>query len=82
MQYSEELIEEIKNANDIVEVVSQYVTLKRNGKNYFGICPFHKESSASFSVSPNKQFFHCFGCQMYIFTEVNRCLNNNYQSKS
>ncbi len=61
-RYSEELIDEIRNANDIVDVISQYVILKRSGRNFFGLCPFHKEKSPSFSVSPDKQIFHCFGC--------------------
>ena len=60
--YNDEFIEEVKNANDIVDVVSQYVTLKRSGRNYFGLCPFHKEKSPSFSVSQDKQIFRCFGC--------------------
>lgn len=62
MFYSEELIEEVRNRNDILDTVSQYVTLKRSGRTYMGLCPFHREDSPSFSVSPEKQIFHCFGC--------------------
>lgn len=62
VRYSEELIDEIRSSNDIVDVISQYVTLKRSGRSFFGLCPFHKEKSPSFSVSPDKQLFHCFGC--------------------
>ena len=62
MRYSEELIDDIKNSNDIVDIISQYVTLKRSGRNFFGVCPFHREKTPSFSVSPDKQIFHCFGC--------------------
>ena len=62
IRYSDEIIEEIRNSNDIVDIISQYVVLKRSGRNYFGLCPFHKEKSPSFSVSPDKQIFHCFGC--------------------
>ena len=62
VRYSDELIDEIRTSNDIVDIISQYVTLKRSGRNYFGLCPFHKEKSPSFSVSPDKQIFHCFGC--------------------
>ena len=62
MRYSDEILDEIKQSNDIVEVISQYIHLKRSGRNYFGICPFHNEKSPSLSVSPDKQIFHCFGC--------------------
>lgn len=58
----EHQIEQVREANDIVEVVSDYVRLKRSGRNYFGLCPFHSEKSPSFSVAPDKQIFHCFGC--------------------
>ena len=61
-RYSEEIIDEVRTNNDIVDVISQYVHLKRSGRNYFGLCPFHNEKSPSFSVSPDKQIFHCFGC--------------------
>ena len=61
-RYSEEVINEVRQANDIVDVISQYVHLKPSGRNYFGLCPFHSEKSPSFSVSPDKQIFHCFGC--------------------
>ncbi|MGN1301720.1 MAG: DNA primase [Clostridia bacterium] len=62
VRYSDDIIEEIINSNDIVDIVSQYVTLKRSGRNFLGLCPFHKEKTPSFSVSPDKQIFHCFGC--------------------
>ncbi len=62
VRYSDELIDEIRSRNDIVDIISQYVVLKRSGRNFFGLCPFHKEKSPSFSVSPDKQIFHCFGC--------------------
>ena len=62
VRYSEELIDEIRNSNDLVDIISQYVILKRSGRNFFGLCPFHKEKTPSFSVSPDKQIFHCFGC--------------------
>ena len=60
--YSEQVIEDVKAANDIVDVVSAYVTLKRKGSAYFGLCPFHKEKTGSFAVTPEKQIYHCFGC--------------------
>ena len=62
MYYPEELIEEVRTRNDIVEVISGYVRLQKNGSNYFGLCPFHNEKSPSFSVSPGKQMYYCFGC--------------------
>jgi DNA primase len=58
----DEIIEKIRHSVDIVEVVSEYVQLKKQGRNYFGLCPFHGESTPSFSVSPDKQIYHCFGC--------------------
>ena len=60
--YDNEFKEKVRSENDIVDVVSQYLPLKRSGRNYFGICPFHSEKSPSFSVSPDRQYFHCFGC--------------------
>lgn len=60
--YSDELIEEVRSANDIVDVISGYVHLKKKGNDYFGLCPFHNEKSPSFSVSQRKQMYYCFGC--------------------
>ncbi len=62
MYYPEELIEEIRVKNDIVSVISGYVRMQKKGSNYFGLCPFHNEKSPSFSVSPGKQMYYCFGC--------------------
>lgn len=62
MLYPEQIIEEVRLRNDIVEVVSGYVKLERKGRSYWGLCPFHNEKTPSFSVEPNKQFFYCFGC--------------------
>ena len=62
MRYSDDIIEEVRMKNDIVDVVSQYVRLTRKGSSYMGLCPFHNEKSPSFSVSPSKQMYHCFGC--------------------
>ncbi|MFH1336410.1 MAG: DNA primase [Candidatus Zixiibacteriota bacterium] len=60
--FSPELIDRIRDASDIVEVISEYVPLKKRGKNYLGLCPFHAEKDASFTVTPQKQIFYCFGC--------------------
>ena len=57
-----EVIAEVRSRANILEVVSEHVTMKRSGLNYIGRCPFHDEKSASFSVRPDKGFFHCFGC--------------------
>ena len=62
MYYSDELVEEIREKNDIVSVVGEYVKLTRKGGSYFGLCPFHNEKTGSFSVSPQKQMYYCFGC--------------------
>lgn len=62
MYYPDELIEEIRVKNDIVSVISGYVRMQKKGSNYFGLCPFHNEKSPSFSVSPGKQMYYCFGC--------------------
>lgn len=60
--YSDELIEEVRSRNDIVDIIGGYVRLQKKGNTYFGLCPFHNEKTGSFSVSPNKQMYYCFGC--------------------
>ncbi len=79
-RYSDETIEEVRQANDIVDVISQYVHLKRSGRNFFGLCPFHNEKSPSFSVSPDKQIFHCFGCGVggNVFTFLSKIEGINF----
>ena len=62
MYYPDELVEEVRMKNDIVDVISGYVQLKKKGSTYFGLCPFHSEKSPSFSVTPGKQMYYCFGC--------------------
>ena len=81
VRYSEEIIDEVRSKNDIVDVISQYVVLKRSGRNFFGLCPFHKEKSPSFSVSPDKQIFHCFGCGVggNVFHFVSKIENINFR---
>lgn len=81
VRYSDELLDEIKSKNDIVDIVSQYVVLKRSGRNYMGLCPFHKEKSGSFCVSPDKQIFHCFGCGVggNVFHFISKIENINFR---
>ena len=62
MRYSDEVIEEVRARNDVVDVIGGYIHLQKKGSNYFGLCPFHNEKSPSFSVSPGKQMYYCFGC--------------------
>lgn len=62
MYYPEELVEEVRMKNDIVDVISGYVRMQKRGSNYVGLCPFHNEKTPSFAVSGSKQMYHCFGC--------------------
>lgn len=88
----DEVVNQVRQSADIVEVIGDYVQLKKQGRNYFGLCPFHGENTPSFSVSSDKQIFHCFGCgaggnvfsflrQMegYSFTEAVSHLADKYQ---
>lgn len=81
MYYSEDLIEEIRSKNDIVDVISGYVRLQKKGSSYFGLCPFHNEKSPSFSVSPGKQMYYCFGCGVggNVFTFLMEYENYTFQ---
>ncbi len=80
MYYSDEIIEEVRMKNDIVEVISDYVKLQKKGSSYFGLCPFHNEKSPSFSVSPDKQMYYCFGCGAggNVFTFIMEYENYNF----
>lgn len=80
MYYSEELIEDIRMKNDIVDVIGGYVRLQKKGSSYFGLCPFHNEKSPSFSVSPLKQMYYCFGCGEggNVFTFIMKYENYNF----
>ena len=80
MFYPDEVIEEVRQRNDIVDVISSYVKLKKTGSNYMGLCPFHNEKSPSFSVSGNKQMYYCFGCGVggNVFTFIMEYENYNF----
>lgn len=79
--YNDEIKEEIRAANDIVDVVSKYVPLKRRGRIFFGLCPFHSEKSPSFSVKADNQFFYCFGCHAGgdVFTFISKIENLSFK---
>ena len=62
MLYPQEILEEVRVQNDIVDVISEYLPLKQKGTSYFGLCPFHNEKTPSFSVNSERQFYYCFGC--------------------
>lgn len=81
MYYPDELIEEIRSKNDIVDIVSQYVKIQKKGSNYFGLCPFHNEKSGSFSVSVTKQMYYCFGCHAAgnVYTFLQKYENYTFQ---
>ncbi|MDD5832837.1 MAG: DNA primase [Clostridiales bacterium] len=90
MRYDDSIIEQVRSSNDIVDIVGRYVRLTKKGSNYFGLCPFHGEKTPSFSVSPRKQIYYCFGCgaggnvisflmeyENYSFTEALKALADN-----
>lgn len=81
MYYPEEVVEEVRMKNDIVDVVSGYVRIQKKGSSYFGLCPFHNEKSPSFSVSPSKQMYYCFGCGAggNVFTFIMEYENYTFQ---
>ncbi|MBO4290424.1 MAG: DNA primase [Lachnospiraceae bacterium] len=81
MYYSDELVEEIRAKNDIVGVISGYVSLKKKGSNHWGCCPFHNEKTPSFAVSENKQMYHCFGCGVSgnVYTFLMKYENYSFQ---
>lgn len=81
MFYPEDIVEEVRTKNDIVDVISSYVKLQRKGSSYFGLCPFHNEKSPSFSVSPSKQMYYCFGCGAggNVFTYIMEYENYTFQ---
>ena len=80
MYYSDEVIDQVRSANDIVDVIGQSVPLKRGGSNYIGLCPFHNEKTPSFSVSRSKQMYYCFGCHKggNVITFVEEYNNMNF----
>ncbi len=76
----DDIKEEVKASNDIVDVVSNYVRLKKSGRNYMGLCPFHSEKTPSFNVRPDNQFFYCFGCHAGgdVFTFISKIENMTF----
>ena len=82
--YNDEIKEEVRNSNDIVDVISKYVPLKRRGRIFFGLCPFHSEKSPSFSVKAEEQFFYCFGCHAGgdVFTFISKIENLSFSYPS
>lgn len=78
--YSDEILEEVRSRNDIVDVIGSYVKLKRSGSSYMGLCPFHNEKTPSFSVTPSKQMFYCFGCHTggSVFTFIEQYENFSF----